>query len=153
MRRGKLVIIIILLILAIGAAALWLLKSTTPPKASTEEKTSYPVEIGNLETSGLQLSETRMTMIKSYVSSAVTAKHGEEGVYQATYRQKSYKRLVTPQGTIVNTVLVDVASTKETYLVTWTGGENDSHGTSYIRCAPEADQFVHPSVCKELADD
>jgi hypothetical protein len=150
MRLRNILILFAVLLIIGGAVAAWMLiQSEKKPQSTTD---SYPVEVKNLESSDLSLTDAQKTMVKSYVSSTVTAKHGE-GEYEATYREGSYKRTVNAQGGIINTALVDVNTPKETYLVTWTGGDNDPYGTSYVRCAPEADQIVHPSTCKELAND
>ena len=150
MRLKNILIILVILLIIGGAVVIWLVSQSEKKTQSTTD--SYSVEVKNLESSDLTLTDAQKTMVKTYVSSTVTAKHGE-GEYEATYREGSYKRTVNPQGGIINTALVDVSSPKETYLVTWTGGDNDPYGTSYVRCAPETDQLVHPSICKELAND
>lgn len=150
MRRKPLLITLAIALLIGGSIGGWIL--TQPKQSTTPADTTYPVAVTKLDKTPKQLTDAQLAMIKSYVSATVTAKHGE-GSYDATYREGSYKRTVTPQGGIITTVLIDVASTKETYLVTWTGGDNDRNSTSYVRCAPEADQYTHPSACKELADD
>ena len=151
MTRRKFIIIIVILILVGAGVVAWaaLRPRETPPEAN---EPTYAATISNLDTTSTNLPQKRIDMIKNYVSAMVVAKYGD-GKYDAVYRDGSYKRTVTPQGGIVSTALIDVTTTKETYLVTWTGGENDTHGTSYARCAPEADQLVQPSVCKELSND
>lgn len=150
MRINKILIAFILLTIAVGATvaiAVMNQQSKTPSPSD-----SYAADVKNLESPSLKLTDSKKKMIKSYVSSTLVAKYGE-GTYDATYREGSYLRTVTPQGGIISTALIDVPAKKETYLVTWTGGDNDPYGTSYVRCAPESDQLVHPSTCKELAND
>lgn len=150
MQIKKLPTILIALLVIAGAIAAWVL--TQRPKATSIPSSSYAAEVKNLESPKLKLTEAQKTMIKSYISSTLVAKYGE-GKYEATYREGSYIRTVTPEGGIISNALIDVAAKKETYRVTWTGGDNDPYGTSYVRCAPESDQLVHPSICKELAND
>lgn len=150
MKINKILIGFILLTIIIGAAAVFVVVSRQSKTPSPSE--SYAADVKNLESPNLKLTDTKKKMIKSYVSSTLVAKYGE-GTYEATYREGSYLRTITPQGGIISTALIDVPAKKETYLVTWTGGDNDPYGTSYVRCAPESAQLVHPSTCKELAND
>lgn len=150
MMRRKAVIILILVITAISIGAFWFVSQQSDTPKIAEDNS--PVKVSNLDKTPTKLTDNQTAMVKSYVSNMVVTKHGE-GNYTATFRDGSYNRTVTSQGGIITTLLVDVVETKETYLVTWTGGDNATNSTSYVRCAPESDQIVHPSVCKELAND
>lgn len=148
--RHKATIILVLVITMLSIGVFWFTSQRSDTPKTAEDNS--PVKISDLDKTPTKLTDNQMAMVKSYVSSKVVSKHGE-GSYTATFRNGSYNRTVTPQGGIITTLLVDVTETKETYLVTWTGGDNATNSTSYVRCAPESDQIVHPSVCKEIAND
>lgn len=149
-RRKGLLFAVLIAIIAVGGGVFWFISQQSGAPKTTEDNS--PVKVSNLDKTPTKLTDNQTAMVKSYVSDMVVAKHGQ-GTYTATFRDGSYNRTVTQDGGIITTLLVDVAETQETYLVTWTGGDNATNGTSYVRCAPESDQMVHPSVCKELTDD
>lgn len=148
--RKQLLIILAIIVLVVGGGITWAVmrKKATP----TVAKPSYSVSVKGMDSTPTPLSDTTKQMVQSYIDAQLTAKHGP-GTYQAAIRQGSYKRVITPEGGIITTMLVDVSSTKETYLFTRTGGDNSQYGTSYVRCAPEGQQMVHPSLCKDMSDD
>jgi hypothetical protein len=148
--RRKAVLIIVLIITVIGIGIFWFASQRSDVPKTIEDNS--PVKVSNLDRTPTKLTDNQAAMIKASVSNMVVTKHGQSS-YTATFRDGSYNRTVTSQGGIITTLLVDVAEIKETYLVTWTGGDNATNSTSYVRCAPESDQIVHPSVCKELAND
>lgn len=111
---------------------------------------AYHVQTKGLTSTPTPLTDNTMTLIKQSVDRVVTTKHGQ-GTYTATYRNGSYQRMVYPNGAISMSVLIDVAETHETYKFTRTGGDNGP-STTYTHCAPDDQQMVHPSVCKDPAE-
>lgn len=151
MNTKKIVITTSLLLLLAGGSVLayFLLHKPAKKAPATQQPTS---QVSGLDSTPTPLSNDTKSMVQTYVDTTLETKHGK-GEYPASFRAGSYKRVVTPDGGIIMTLLVDVPQTKETYLFTKTGADNSPIGTSYLRCAPEADQLVHPSVCKDIGND
>lgn len=98
------------------------------------------------------LSSVTQKMVETYLIGTLKDKHGSR-TYTATVRGGSYDRVVTPQGGIIVSLLVDVAPFNETYLFYRTGDDNATMVSSQLRCADEADQMVQPSKCKDKTND
>lgn len=149
-RKQLLTLFIAIVLIIAGVVVYNVLHAKKEPK--TESAPSKSLTVNGLDSTPTPLSDTTKQMIQTYVDAQLTAKHGK-GIYTASIRDNSYKRIVTPQGGIVTTLLIDVPSTQETYKFTRTGGDNDQYGTSYVRCAADDQQMVQPSKCKDQSDD
>ena len=151
--RKQLIAALIILLMLIGGFiaynALHSRKTAPTPKASTTDSTSVK---GLDDSKNFPISDVTKTMIQTYLTGTVSAKHGKTA-YSAVARNGSYSRTVTPDGGVLTTVLVDVLPFKETYLFYRTGSDSSQYGTAQLRCAPEADQLAHPSVCKDASND
>ena len=151
--RKQLIAALIVILMLIGGFIAYSAphsKKTVPaPKVSTTNSKS----IEGLDNSkNFPVSDLTKSMIQDYLTGTVSAKHGKTA-YSAVMRNGSYSRTVTPDGGIITTVLVDVLPFKETYLFYRTGSDSSQYSTAQLRCAPEADQLVHPSVCKDASND
>lgn len=149
-RKAILLILVVFLLLVGGGIAVTLHIWEKP--AAQPAKPAYNVTTTGLAKTPTPLPANVITLIEQSVDQVVTSRHGS-GKYTATYRDGSYNRVVYPSGAIATSVLIDVKETHETYLFTRTGGDNaTAASTSYIRCAPDSEQMVHPSVCKDPAE-
>ncbi|GEM_PF-1962486 len=147
-------ILIILVILFIGGAGLTVFLQVHKNQAAVSKKDTAPthsVATTGLSKTPVKLPDSVVSLIESSVDTVVTTRHGS-GTYTATYRDGSYIRKVYPSGTILTTLLIDVKQTKETYLFTRTGSDDAQASTSYIYCAPDSQQMVYPSICKDPAE-
>lgn len=146
-RKTILITLLVIIVLVVSGVVTYMLlhkeKKPTGP--------SYNVNTTGLTKTPTPLPDSTMELIKESVNRVVTTRHGQ-GAYTAIYRDGSYKRIVYPSGAISMSVLVDVQETKETYIFIRTGGDNATASTTYTHCAPESDQMVHPSVCKDPAE-
>jgi hypothetical protein len=139
-------LLLIGLLIAILVAGFIIYKAATPPKQIINKPQMTIIQ----PSSSAPLSKTSIQQINDNITKLLTTKHGA-GAYTAKIRDKTYTHEVTPQGTIIVQVLIDVPQLNETYIYINIG--NNNNATAQIYCAPEADQLVHPSVCKELIND
>jgi hypothetical protein len=64
-------------------------------------------------------------------------------------RQSSYKETPTGDGATDYTFLVDIASLKITYKVSYTVGNTDGRHILYILCPSESEMIYPPTSCKD----
>jgi hypothetical protein len=151
--RKQLIAAFIVILLIIGGIITYTVlqsKKDTAKKAPavTTSKTIQGLD----DKKDFPLPDTTIQMVESYINSAMTAKH-KNSTYTAKVRSGSYNQTVTPEGGTITSLLVDVMPFKETYSFYRTSGSDPQFSTSSLRCAPEAQQIVHPSVCKDLSND
>lgn len=150
-RKQLLAVLIVILMLIGGAIAYNALHPKKVP--AVKVTTTASSSIKGLDVSkNFPISDVTKKMIETYLNGTVGAKHGK-ATYSAVAREGSYNRTVTPDGGIITTVLIDVQPFKETYLFYRTGSDSSQYSTSQLRCAPEAEQIVHPSKCKDASND
>lgn len=145
-------ILVILALLVLGGTGIGIYSYLQHSKAQKETKQEIKKEpIKGVDS--LSISSDIKDAINRYATGTLTAVYGK-GTYDISVRDNSYQRSVTPEGSVVTEVLLDVPEKKSTYLYTQvTSGVNPAYGTSYLRCAPESEQLVKPSVCKDVAND
>lgn len=120
-----------------------------PSPVTKQEKAK--IEIKDIDTVPLSL-EAKNAITRD-TADALQNRYGV-GSYTIVLREQSYHHDVAPDNTATTTILLDIPEKKITYLYTQIkSGVDSTYDTLYLRCAPEDQQLVHPSVCRDGASD
>jgi len=120
-----------------------------PTPVAKQEKAK--VAIKNIDT--VPLSLEAKNAITHDAAEALQNRYGVAS-YTIVLREQSYRHDVAPDNTATTTILLDIPEKKITYLYTQIkSGVDSAYDTLYLRCAPEDQQLVHPSVCQDSVSD